>query len=370
MKDYALKKKMILVTYAFALLFVVVKFDLVCAVYENVMGILSPFFLGVVLAFILNKPMQLFERLYGKIMKRRSLIKGLSLATAYIAFFLVISMIIVFIVPQLTTNIKAFVESSGDYISRLEIWALDIAERFNLETLDLSNLFLELNDIIKNLASWVINYIGTILPTVISVTTNVFSMLFKSIITIVFSINLLAGKDRLLNQIHVLHKTYLPEKWSKRCEKIGVLIPDIFGKYLVGQVTEACILGALCFIGMNIFQFDYAVLISTLIAVTALIPVAGAWIGGGISFLLLALISPMKALMFLLYLAVLQQLENNLIYPRVVGSSIGLPGLWVIFAVTVGGGLFGLPGIMLSVPTMSVIYTLIKDDVRFRGKKN
>ena len=147
---------------------------------------------------------------------------------------------------------------------------------------------------------------------------------------------------------------------------VGCLVNDIFSRYLIGQVTEACILGGLCFVGMKIFRFDYAILISTLIAVTALIPVVGAWIGGGVSFLLLGLVSPINAVMFLIYLTILQQLENNLIYPRVVGSSIGLPGIWVIFAVTVGGGLFGFVGIMLSVPTMSVIYTLIRENVHFR----
>lgn len=366
MKDTALRKKIILVTYACLLLFIVLKFDLVADFFHNVTSILSPFFLGVVLAFILNKPMKFFQGLLSKKIKKESAAKMLAITLSYVFFFLIIVAIFCFIVPQLVKNINLFISRTTLYIARMEDWLQEITTRYNLTSIRFEEVFSQLTDIIQTVSTYIINYLGDVVPRLISVTTNIVNVIFNLVITIVFSINLLASKEHILHQLEQLNQAYLPEKHSVRNKKIAVLVNDIFGKYLIGQVTEACILGGLCFIGMKIFRFDYAVLISTLIAVTALIPVAGAWIGGGLSFLLLALVSPINAVMFFIYLTILQQLENNLIYPRVVGSSIGLPGIWVIFAVTVGGGLFGLVGIMLSVPTMSVIYALIGENVKIR----
>lgn len=369
MKDLALRKKLLLVTYACALLFVVLKFDMIRDEFRNIMHILSPFFLGIVIAFILNKPMMFFEKLFSKKIKKKGTSRVLAITVAYLLFLLLITAIITFIVPQIAENVDLFISRTNIYVKRMEEWVSHITEKYNIVSLDIQEVFIELNGIIKNLASWILNYIGDIVPRIISVTTNIVAVVFQSVITIVFSINLLASKERIFRQLKELNQAYLPEKIAKSNVRIGRIVNDIFGKYLIGQVTEACILGGLCFIGMKIFRFDYAVLISTLIAVTALIPVAGAWIGGGVSFILLGLISPINAVMFLIYFNVLQQLENNLIYPRVVGSSIGLPAIWVIFAVTVGGGLFGFAGIMVSVPTMSVIYTLIKENVNNRLKR-
>lgn len=369
MKDLDLRKKIIVITYAALLLFVVMKFDFVRGILGNVTHILSPFFLGIVLAFVLNKPMCFFERLLSKKIKKKGTVRGLSITISFLIFLLVIVAVFWFIVPQLVINANMFISRTTIYISRIERWINDFNYRYNLQSVDLEKLFGQLTDLIQSVSTFVVNYIGDIVPRLITVTTNLVSYIFNLVITIVFAINLLAAKEKILKQLGLLNRAYLPEKFAVKNEKVATIVNDIFGKYLIGQVTEACILGGLCFIGMKIFRFDYAILISTLIAVTALIPVAGAWIGGGLSFLLLALVSPLNAVMFFIYLTVLQQLENNLIYPRVVGSSIGLPGIWVIFAVTVGGGLFGLPGIMLSVPTMSVIYALVGENVKNRLKR-
>lgn len=366
MKDLALKKKLIIITYAFLLLFLVMKFDFVRGIFRDVMHILSPFFLGIVLAFVLNMPMCFFERKLDKVIKNKGTRRGLSITIAFLILLLVITAVVWFIVPQLAKNADLFVSRTSSYLGRIEKWLITVSERFDLKSVDLQKTLGQLTDILQSVSTFVVNYIGDVVPRLISVTTNIVSVIFNLVITIVFAINLLAAKEHILVQIKQINEAYFPEKIAKKNEYVAAIVNDIFGKYLIGQVTEACILGGLCFIGMKIFRFDYAILISTLIAVTALIPVAGAWIGGGLSFLLLALVSPIDAVMFFIYLTVLQQLENNLIYPRVVGSSIGLPGIWVIFAVTVGGGLFGLAGIMVSVPTMSVIYALVGENVKKR----
>ncbi len=366
MKDLEFKKKLLLITYACVLLFVVLKFDFIRGIVVMVFDTLSPFLMGIVIAFILSKPSNFFEELYQKKIKKQGLAKGLAILTSYILFFVIIIAIFCFIVPQLITNLNLFLSRTTLYLRQMEDWANEIMVKYNIQNMDIQQVMTQLNDIIQNISKVVLNYVGDIVPRLISVTTNIVSTIFNLVITLVFSINLIAGKENILRQLKKMNRAYLPEKAADWMTMVGCLVNDIFSRYLIGQVTEACILGGLCFVGMKIFRFDYAILISTLIAVTALIPVVGAWIGGGVSFLLLGLVSPINAVMFLIYLTILQQLENNLIYPRVVGSSIGLPGIWVIFAVTVGGGLFGFVGIMLSVPTMSVIYTLIRENVHFR----
>lgn len=363
MRGLSFRKKILLITYAALLLFCIVHFKFLSTIPFKIGNVLSPFLIGIVLAFVLNKPMVFFHRKLQKVMKSEKTSKGLAILISYLIFFAILIGILLFVIPQLVENITNFITGLSGYIQPFEKWAMEFSQKYHLENLDLDALFMELKDSIKNVANWTLKYIWGLFPQIVVLASNLVSIVYKVVITLVVSVNLLVGKEKLLSQGKKVAYVYLKEKWAARLERIVRLVSDIFGKYVVGQVTEACILGGLCYVGMRIFRFEYSILISTLIAVTALIPVAGAWIGGGVAFLLLALISPVKAILFLVYLNVLQQLENNLIYPRVVGSSIGLPGLWVIFAVTVGGGLFGLPGIMLSVPTVSVIYTLIKQDV-------
>lgn len=361
-KDIPLKKILLVITYCFFLFFVVIKFDVVKAAVGDVLGILMPFFFGIGVAFVLNKPMSLFERLLGKKIRKKGICRGIAITLSYILLIVFLVAITLFIVPQLVKNISIFMGNMGSYIQGLEQFAADITEKYNISNQNLEQWFGELNEIITDLANWILTYIGSLIPQLVTITSNIVSVAFNTVIALVVSINILARKEALLSQCKRLIYTYLPKRAAK-IEHVARTGSDIFGKYVTGQLTEACILGCLCFIGMTIFRFDYAMLISALVAMTALIPVAGAWIGGGVAFILLALVSPMKAVLFIIFLVILQQLENSLIYPRVVGSSIGLPGLWVIFAVTVGGGLFGLGGIILGVPVMSLIYTLVREDV-------
>ena len=177
---------------------------------------------------------------------------------------------------------------------------------------------------------------------------------------------MLSGSETLLRQCGRLLRAYVPARFSRPLLNVIHLTADTFAKFVTGQLIEACILGGLCTGGMLFIQADYAPLIGVIVGVSALIPVAGAYVGAIVSALLLVMVSPLKALTFLIFLVILQQVEGNVIYPRVVGTSIGLPGIWVLAAVTVGGGLLGLPGVILSVPLASVLYTLLRQDVRRR----
>ena len=194
-------------------------------------------------------------------------------------------------------------------------------------------------------------------------------MIINSFVSLIFAIYFLACKEWLGRQFNRLLDTYIQMPViKKRFFYVMDTLNNSFHRFIVGQCTEAVILGTLCIIGMMIFRFPYAVMIGVLIGATALIPIFGAYIGGAVGFIMIVTVSPIKALFFVLFLVVLQQLEGQLIYPRVVGSSIGLPGILVFSAVTVGASLFGIAGVLLGIPLMAAAYQILKDDLRAREK--
>ena len=205
--------------------------------------------------------------------------------------------------------------------------------------------------------------LGSAAGAVFATVSSVVSSLVNIFLAIIFAVYLLLSRDSLQQQGRRLLACYLPQKVNRKVLHWLQVFNDCFHRYIVGQCLEAVILGALCILGMTIFRFPYAMMIGTLIGFTALIPIAGAYIGAGVGAVMILTQSPLKALLFLLFVVVLQQLEGNLIYPKVVGSSIGLPALWVLAAVTVGGGLMGIMGMLLGVPVAAALYRLLREDV-------
>lgn len=183
------------------------------------------------------------------------------------------------------------------------------------------------------------------------------------VIGLIFAIYLLIGKETLGGQVKRLMNHYLKPSWNEKIGYVLTIFDNSFHKFIVGQCIEAVVLGVLCMIGMSVLRLPYAMMIGTLIGFTALIPVAGAYIGAGVGAFMILTVSPVQALIFLVFVVILQQLEGNLIYPKVVGSSIGLPGVWVLAAVTIGGGIMGIPGMLLGVPSAAAMYQLIKNDL-------
>lgn len=205
--------------------------------------------------------------------------------------------------------------------------------------------------------------VGNVMELVVNALSSVFSGVVMALMSVIFSIYLLLGKDKLRKQADRVMRHYLKTDWYKKIKYVLSVLNDCFHKYIVGQCTEAVILGMLCALGMVLLKLPYASMIGALIGFTALIPVAGAYIGGAVGAVMIFSVSPVQALIFLVYLVVLQQLEGNLIYPKVVGASMGLPGIWVLAAVTIGGGIMGVGGMLLSVPIAATVYQLIKDDM-------
>lgn len=246
------------------------------------------------------------------------------------------------------------IESLVDMLARNHILREDITEA--LSGIDWQSKIDQLLDLMRSGA-------GTVVNAVINAASTIVSRTVTLVVGFIFSIYLLLGKDKLAGQCRRMMRRYLRPSWNRNVLHVLNVLNDSFSRYIAGQCVEAVILGTLCTLGMLILGLPYATMVGALIAFTALIPVAGAYIGGAVGALMVFSVSPVKALIFIVFLVILQQVEGNLIYPRVVGASLGLPAIWVLAAVTVGGGIMGIAGMLLGVPVAAAIYRLLKEDV-------
>lgn len=359
----------LLITYAILLVAILVKMDLVVHALASAAEICLPLFIGFAIAFVLHRPCSFFSRLYAKLLPGRlgSAARPLAVLTSYLVLIGAAAALVALVVPQLVNSVQTFIGNLNGYIANLQQLYDWVVSRLDLELL--ANVSLSgIGVSIQNLAKHAMDAVTSAVPQLVTITANLISSLVTVFLSVVFSIYMLSGSDRLQAQFRRAAQVYLPRRASNMLLRVAKLTADTFTNFVSGQLIEACILGVLCFIGMILFRFDYAPLISVIIAVSALIPVAGAYFGAIVACLLLVMIDPMEAVWFLVFLVVLQQLEGNIIYPRVAGATMGLPGIWVLSAVTVGGGLFGVLGMLLGVPTAAVLYTLLRDDVRRRSR--
>ena len=255
--------------------------------------------------------------------------------------------------------------SADDYMLEFQTFLNQMTDALGFRRIDLSLLIQMIDEYLGTLSQLV----NELIPQIIEVTASVVSALATLFISLALSIYIMSGKARLMAQVRRTLNVYLPRRILDWMGSAGQTIYNVFENYVAGQCKEAVILGSLCFVGMMILRIDYAGLISVIIAITALIPILGAYVGGAVGVLLLLFSSPGKALLFLVFLIVLQQVEGNVIYPRVVGRKIGLPGMWVLLAISVGGGLFGMWGMLIGVPVTTVLYRLLKKDVSRREQK-
>ena len=338
--------------------------------------ILSPVFIGAAIAFIVNIPMRLLEdNVYSLIIKKRpGAIKArrpVCLILSILIIFGLFALIIGLIAPEFAATVMSIAQTLPSQVNDLIERADELIGRFNLPLEDV-NLFekIDWNSVSRTIVAGLSNT-GAMINKTIGVTSNVLSGLFNFVIGFVLSIYILASKEKLCRQGARLLRVILPEAACDRIFRVLAMSSGVFTKFISGQCVEALILGALCYIGMLIFRMPYALMISALIAVTALIPVFGAFIGTSVGALMILLISPLKAVGFVLFIIILQQIESNVIYPRFVGNSVGLPGIWVLLSVTLFGSIFGAVGLLLGVPFCAVLYCLVRDFVKKReAEKN
>ena len=356
-----------LICLAAALILLILRLDGVLAILGRIGHTFKPVFFGFVLAFILTRPCHFFERGYRRLLPRAKsgLITALAVLTSYALLLVVIALIFTMILPQLYESVRGLAARIYANLPAMQTAFNDLLAQFNLDSTALAAKLPSLTELTER----ILNALSSALPHLLSFTGSLFSSSVALITSLVLSVYMLAGRKRLVAQAGRILRAYASPAIARSASSIAQLTADTFTNFVSGQLLEAAILGVLCFIGMVILRLAYAPLISVIIAVTAIIPIAGPYIGAIVSALLLVMVAPPQALIFLVFICLLQQLEGNLIYPRVVGSSIGLPGLWVLIAVLVGGGLFGLVGMLLSVPAVSVCYTLLRQDVNARLNK-
>lgn len=349
--------------------------DRVTSVLDGVWSIFSPFIIGAVLAFILNVPMRAFERMFKKI-KKIGIRRAIALLLTLICFLLVLGLVFLLLIPELLdTGENLFYEITKTLTTlEVEIEGLlaenpDIME-FISEYVDLKEL--NWGDLAGELWKLIEEGLSKLLPQTFTVIGDLASSVFNAFISVSFAIYALFQKETLARQGRKVLYAIFPVRVSDYIVRVMRLSNATFSNFLSGQCLEVCILGLMFAITMTIFGMPYIPVISVLVAVTAFIPVVGAWVGCIIgAFLILAsnLSDPLIAVWFVLMFVVLQQLENNFIYPRVVGTSIGLSGMWVLIAVALGGAVGGVAGMFLMIPVVSVLYTLTREWVHKRLQK-
>ena len=333
-------------------------------------SLFSPLLIGAGIAYVMNLLLKAIERLWDMALKKapelwRVKLKRPICLTATILLFLGIIFAIFFIlIPRLEEAGSTLISNVPGYITQIQNWWGSLVDFAAGHGVTLPELSMNVEDATKFISKILSSDSSNVVNTTIDITTSILGALVNILLALVFSVYMLAQKETLISQSRRLLLAALPRKAGQRTMHILKLTNNAFSSFVTGQVTEAFILGSLCCIGMLILRLPYALPVSVIISFTSLIPIFGAWIGAATGAFLIVFVSPIKALTFLIFLLILQQVEGNLIYPKVVGKSVGLPGLWVLAAVTIGGGIFGMLGMLLGVPICSVIYALVQDFIR------
>lgn len=338
-----------------------------------IVSIFQPFLIGAAMAFVFNIPMTAIEhKVFEKENKISKWKRPISFLLAILAILAVVWAVCMLIIPQLgatiselAVKIPAFLKEALKVLQ--EVFEDNPQIQEYIAGLDFSNW--DWNSIVTKIANTLGSGIGSVLSSTVSVATNIFGVVFDGVIAFVFSIYLLMQKEGLADQGKRLLHAYFPQKLYERVMKVLGILYKNFSNFISSQCLEAVILGAMFVISMTIFRLPYALLVGSLIAVTALIPIVGAFVGCFVGAFLILVENPISALVFIVLFLVVQQLEGNLIYPKVVGSSVGLPAIWVLVAVSVGGSLFGVVGMLVFIPITSTIYTLLREDVNERNSK-
>lgn len=343
--------------------------DVVMGTVSKVMGLVSPLILGFAFALILNVPMSFFKaHLWPK--TKSKFLQKLRSPLAYIISLVVIigilAGVIWLVIPELVEAITLIVREVIDFVNKLS--AMDKTE---IAELPFGNALLNIDwdEVLDTLQTWLKEQGGTIVNTAFGTVGSLVGSIFDLFISFVFSVYILFSKEKLKAQVSRLIRAWLPKNFGEWFIHASVAASSNFRNFVSGQSLEAVILGVLCMIGMLILRIPYAPMVGALVGVTALIPVVGGFIGAIVGAFMILTVDPIKAVIFVVFLIILQQLEGNLIYPRVMGSRVNLPGMWILAAVTVGGGIAGPIGMLLSVPVASTAYVLIKEATVKREEK-
>lgn len=342
-------------------------FDQVMKIAGNLWGVVYPLILGCVIAYVLNIILKKVEKLYFPKSQKSWVLKSRRIVSIFISIFLILAifvLIVTLIVPELVNAFLVIGQEIPIVFERLKVFLVEHSQ--DIPTIEkwINSINIDWENMTKKLIDYATSGVGGILNSTFSFVGVLTNGIVNFVISLIFAIYILSAKEVLHSQINRMINVYMKEKFSNTLRKIAKTADETFSSFIVGQCTEAVVLGIFCTIGMWIFKFPYAPMIGAFIGATALIPVVGAYVGAVVGVFMILTVDPMKALFFVLFIVILQQIEGNLIYPRVVGSSIGLPGIWVLAAVTVGGGIGGVVGMLMGVPVAATVYKLIGENVR------
>lgn len=360
-------KKTIGIAGALVIVFLVIHY------WEKVEGFISlavsaglPLIIGCVMAYVINILMCFYEKWYVKIFKvevAKSIRRAVCLILAFLSLVGIGLLVVNLVLPELINCIASFIRLIPGALQMLVDF---VGEDQILKYFPQLKEGFDISAQTENLIKTVLGGVGGAVDSIMSAVSSAVSVVVNIVIGLIFSLYVLIEKEKLGAQCRSLISTYLP-KIDDKIFYVTEVLDESFHRFIVGQCIEAVVLGGLCVAGMLIFRFPYAVMIGVFIGFTALIPIAGAYIGAAVGAIMILTVSPLQALQFLVFVVVLQQLEGNLIYPKVVGQSIGLPGIWVLTAVTIGGGVLGVGGMLLAVPIFAAAYRLIREDVTRRN---
>ena len=368
MKKVDIKDIKKLIIMAIVLIFAFIYISEIWSFVKFIIKIFMPFIVGLAIAFVLNVLMNTIENKWfkkwnttTKVKRPISLLISIAIVLGFIVFLLLL------IIPNLQNTIELFADSIPTYSRNLQ----NLLNGWGINADVISEIREVLDSLGTTLAEYIKNNSNQVIDVTLGIASNVVTGFVNITIGFVFAIYFLAQKEKIASQFSKVMDAYLPNKKISKIKEIATLSNKVFSHFVSGQCIEAIIIGILCFLGMVLLRLPYASTISVLVGFTALIPVFGAFIGTIFGAFLIFMISPLQAIIFVMFIIILQQLEGNLIYPKVVGKSVGLPGIWVLVAVTVGASINGVLGMLLSVPICSIIYSILATNVRIKiGDKN
>ncbi len=363
-------KKIIFVIFCAALIFAaILNISNVWLFISKVLAVFSPIITALCVAFVLNVLLIALEtKVFAFMDKSRKkfinkLKRPLCLTLTYLIAFGIVSVVILVVIPDIIDTLTYLAEKMPSFIVNARNWIEGLLLNFNIKESTLPDIKIDWASIFERLKNFLSGYSTKLFGDAINITTSFFSGIFDTVFSIVISIYVLAQKEKIGSFVKKVINRFIPEKPAGKLYHISYEAAYSFSRFIGGQVIEACILAILCFIGMLIFRFPNAPIISILVGLTSLVPVVGPFVGALIGFLLIVITNPLKAFLFVIFFIILQQLEGNLIYPRVVGKAVGLPSVIVISAVLVGGNIGGVMGTLLAVPISAVLFTLLKEAI-------
>lgn len=368
---------LLIILITIAVIFGLFNTEKLLAVLNTLASVFYPFFLGICIAFVLNVILKMYEEHVFAFLNRKKyplwirFRRMICIALTYLTVLAIFTGVVFFVLPELYQSLQKFVNNIPSYMRSVGVWVTQQLAALDIDTSQIDLFHIDWPSVITQASQMASDFMGNVYNTTIAVASSIASGMFTFVMSMIFSAYMLSKKEHLIRGMKRVLYAFLPAHRVRRIIEIAAITNRIFSGFVAGQLTESLILGVLCYLGMSIIRLPYALLISTIVCVCSLIPLLGAYISLFVGAFVLLLSTPWgsfpwDSLWFIIFLLLLQQFEGNIIYPRVVGTSIGLPGIWVLLAVIVCSGLMGIGGILIGIPATSVLYALFTQAVKNR----